>query len=98
LEQWHTKLAGCRTANHPPKSETKKKTTKAFCRQVDISNILRDLPFGINQPLKLADGYFIIILRNVRKTWKCVDIQGDPKDSVHLIIIHVFLASLLDSI
>jgi hypothetical protein len=66
--------AGCQAATPPPLSPKKAKLKKhRFCRHDDI-NVLRDLPFSLNQYLKSADDYCIGILKNVTKPHKYVDI------------------------
>jgi hypothetical protein len=44
-----------------PKTEIKKKTDFV---DIMISKVLRDFPFGRNQPLKSADDQYIRILKN----------------------------------
>jgi hypothetical protein len=53
---------GCWGAAPPkPKNQDLKNTDYV---DVMISNVLRDLPFSRNQPLKLVDNWYIRILRN----------------------------------
>ena len=57
-------LPGCRAPS--PKTENK----KGDLVDTVISNVLCELPFSINQPLKLVDGSYIGILKNKMKTFE----------------------------
>ena len=54
--------------------QNRKLKKHTFCRHCDISNILRDLSFGLNRPLKSVDDYFIRMLKIIRKTWEYIHI------------------------
>jgi hypothetical protein len=58
------KGGGLQSGNTPPPNSQNRNLKKhRFCRYHDI-NIVRDLPFTQNQPLKSADDKYIIILKN----------------------------------
>jgi hypothetical protein len=59
--------AGLQPTHTPPPPHTKTKFRNTDFVDTLILNVLRDLPFGRNNPLKSSDDYRIIILKNKTK-------------------------------
>jgi hypothetical protein len=53
---------GCRAAGHPKPQNRFFKNTDFV--DIIMSNVLRDVPFSRNQPLKSVDDWYIRILKN----------------------------------
>jgi hypothetical protein len=53
-------VTGLQPSLNPPKPKFK----KTYFVGVMISNVLRDVPFSRNQPLKSAGDWYIVILKN----------------------------------